>query len=59
MKAYDIEVSWTQTTILQIEAENEEEARIKADACILPVGDYLNDSFTIDEVNEVNHANNR
>lgn len=50
---YKVGVSWTEVGVIEIEAANVEEAIKKAeeniDDLVLPEGEYLDESFRIDE----------
>ena len=50
---YKVGVSWTEVGVIEIEAANVEEALKKAeeniDDLVLPEGEYLDESFRIDE----------
>jgi len=47
---YAVQVSWTMTATVMVEAKTEEEAKQIAFDCGLPKGEYVDDSFKIDEV---------
>lgn len=50
---YRVHVSWTVCGTIEVEANTEEEAIKKAYDSDLPNGEYLDDSFDIDEIEEV------
>jgi hypothetical protein len=50
MKTFQVEIFWTQTATLTLQAESEEEAKKIAEVMKLPAGEYLQDSFTFGEV---------
>lgn len=54
MPKYCLEVSWTMIANMTIEANSKEEAinKAKNEKTGLPDGDYLEDSFTVDDVEE-------
>jgi hypothetical protein len=53
MKTYTLHVSWTMTATMTLQADNEADARKQANDAPLPTsGDYLADSFQVDEVEE-------
>ncbi len=47
MKTYDLDVSWTMTGTMKVEANSYEEAVNKALEADLPDGEYLGDSFVV------------
>lgn len=52
-KYYTVYCSWAMTGQVFVEAKNEEEARKKVNSGERPTGgDYLSDSFKIDDVEE-------
>ncbi len=52
MKEFTVYCTWQMTGHYLINAENEAEARAQVEKMPLPDGDFLDDSFIIDEVDE-------
>lgn len=49
MQTYKVSVQWTMVAEIEIKAQNLELAMMYANSEPLPPGDYLTDSFTVDE----------
>ncbi len=50
MSKFRVNCSWTETGVIEVEADTAEEAKEKADNHDLPEGEYLKHSFSIDGV---------
>ena len=53
MPIFKIEVSWTMTDLLEVEADSKEKAVEIAQNGPLPNGSYLDDSFSVDSINVI------
>ncbi len=53
MPTFELNVSWTESDIMTIEADSKEDAIQKAIDGDLPKGEYVDDSFQVDSCKEI------